>query len=172
MRKAELFAVVAALALASAPLAGCRRGGEAEAEGKAKAAAKVETDDSALPKAANVALPSGVTAEMVADGRKQFGTTCVVCHGPDAGGTQLAPSLRDGEWLNISGGYEEIVTLIHTGVPAPKQHPVPMPPRGGGPFTEEQVRALAAYVYSMGQGKSAAVPAAAADTAAAAAGAR
>jgi mono/diheme cytochrome c family protein len=171
MRKAELLAVVAALSLASAPLAGCRRGGEAEAEGKAEGAAKVETDDSALPKASNVALPSGVTAEMVADGRKQFGTTCVVCHGPDAGGTQLAPSLRDGEWLNVSGGYEEIVTLIHTGVPQPKQHPVPMPPRGGGPFTEEQVRALAAYVYSVGQGKSAAAPAAA-DTAAAAAGAR
>ena len=171
MRKAELFAVVAALALASAPLAGCGRGGEAEAGGKANDAAKVETDDSALPKASNVALPSGVTAEMVADGRKQFGTTCVVCHGPDAGGTQLAPSLRDGEWLNVSGGYEEIVTLINTGVPTPKQHPVPMPPRGGGPFTEEQVRALAAYVYSVGQGKSAAAPAAA-DTAAAATGAR
>jgi mono/diheme cytochrome c family protein len=167
MRKAELFAVVAALALGSAPLAGCRRGGEAEAEEKAEGAAQVETDDSALPRATNVALPSGVTAEMVADGRKQFGTTCVVCHGADAGGTQLAPSLRDGEWLNVSGGYEEIVTLIQTGVPQPKQHPVPMPPRGGGPFTEEQVRALAAYVYSVGQGKSAAASAAA-DTAAAA----
>ncbi len=131
----------------------------------------MEPDDSALPMAGNVALPAGVTAAMVADGRKQFGTTCVVCHGPDAGGTQLAPSLRDGEWLNVSGGYEEIVTLIHAGVPEPRQHPVPMPPRGGGPFTEEQVRALAAYVYSMGQGKSAAAPAAA-DTAAAAAGAR
>jgi mono/diheme cytochrome c family protein len=170
MRKAELLTVVAALALASAPLAGCGRGGDAEAGDEAKSAAAVEPEDSALPRASNVALPSGVTAGMVADGRKQFGTTCVVCHGPDAGGTQLAPSLRDGEWLNVSGGFEEIVTLIHTGVPEPKQHPVPMPPRGGGPFTEEQVRALAAYVYSVGQGKTAATPAA--DTAAAAAGAR
>ena len=165
MRKAELWTVVAALALAAAPLAGCERGGEAEGEGKAKGAAQVEPDDSALPQASGVALPSGVTAAMVADGRKQFGTTCVVCHGPDARGTQLGPSLRDGEWLHVSGTYEEIATLIHTGVPEPKEHPVPMPPRGGGPFTEEQVRALAAYVYSLGQGKSTAAPAV--DTAAA-----
>ena len=165
MRKAELFAVVAALVLASAPLAGCGRDGEGEAGGKAKAAARVEPDDSALPEASGAPLPAGVTAAMVAEGRKQFGTTCVVCHGPDARGTQLGPSLRDGAWLNVSGDFQEILRLVHDGVPEPKAHPVPMPPRGGGPFTEEQLRAVAAYVFSMSQGKSAAP---AADTAAAA----
>jgi mono/diheme cytochrome c family protein len=104
---------------------------------------------------------------MVAEGREQFGTTCVVCHGPDARGTQLGPSLRDGEWLNVSGDYQEILRLVHTGVPEPERHPVPMPPRGGGAFTEEQLRAVAAYVFSLSQGKSTAAPAA--DTAAAAA---
>ncbi|HEX8276409.1 MAG TPA: c-type cytochrome [Longimicrobiaceae bacterium] len=161
MRKAELLRAVAALVLASAPLAGCGREGKGDAGGEGKAAARAEADDSALPKAAaNVALPAGVTAGMVADGRKQFATTCVVCHGPDAGGTQLAPSLRDGEWIHIGGGYEEILRLVHTGVPEPRQYPVPMPPRGGGPFTEEQLRSIAAYVYSVSHGnRQAAAPA-------------
>ncbi len=167
MRKAELFAVVAALALASAPLAGCGRDGETEAGGKAKSAARAEPDDSALPQASGAPLPAGVTAAMVAEGRKQFGTTCVVCHGPDARGTQLGPSLRDGEWLNVSGDYLEILRLVQDGVPEPRQHPVPMPPRGGGAFSEEQLRAVAAYVFSMSQAKSTAAP----DTAAATAGA-
>jgi len=168
MRKAELFVVVAALVLASAPLAGCGRdeGGEREAGGKAKAAARVEPDDSALPRASGAPLPAGVTAAMVAEGRKQFGTTCVVCHGPDARGTQLGPSLRDGEWLNVSGDYPEILTLVQAGVPEPEQHPVPMPPRGGGAFSDEQLRAVAAYVFSISREKSTAAPAA--DTAAAA----
>ncbi|MEW5929666.1 MAG: cytochrome c [Gemmatimonadota bacterium] len=166
MRKAELLRAVAALVLASAALAGCGREGGGEGGGDAEAA-RAEPDDSALPKAAaNVALPAGVTAGMVADGRKQFGTTCVVCHGPDARGTQLAPSLRDGEWIHIGGGYEEILRLVHTGVPEPEQYPVPMPPRGGGPFSEEQLRSIAAYVYSVSHGNRQAAPAAA-DTAAA-----
>ncbi|HEX2189021.1 MAG TPA: c-type cytochrome [Longimicrobiaceae bacterium] len=156
MRKAELWAV--ALLMAAAPLAGC--GGErAGGEDAARGAAQEEPDDSVLPRPAGVALPQGVTAEMVGEGRRLFGTTCVVCHGPDARGTQLAPSLRDGEWLNVSGDFGEIERLIHTGVPEPEEHPVPMPPDGGGVFTAEQVRSLAAYVYSLGQGKTQAVPA-------------
>jgi mono/diheme cytochrome c family protein len=158
MRIAELV-VVAALVLA-----GCGdRGDEAARPG---AAVQEEPDDSVLPRAPAVPLPQGVTAEMVTEGRRLFGTTCVVCHGPDAAGTQLAPSLRDGEWLNVSGEYDEIVRLIHQGVPEPEEYPVPMPPSGGGSFTGEQVRSLAAYVYSLRR-PSRAAPAAAQDTTAA-----
>jgi mono/diheme cytochrome c family protein len=34
-------------------------------------------------------------------------------------------------------------------VPTPKQHPAPMPARGGGQITDDQVREVAAYIYSI-----------------------
>jgi len=93
--------------------------------------------------------PAGVTQEMVQTGSEQFGTVCAACHGAAGVGTAAAPALNDATWLNISGAYEEIVTIINSGVPNPKEHPAPMPPRGGGNFTDEQVRALGAYVFAL-----------------------
>ena len=102
---------------------------------------------------AAVALPPGVTQEMVADGQSLFQTTglCFTCHGLDAKGTANAPDLTDDTWLNIgSRNYEEIVNLITNGVMTPKQFPTPMVAKGGSTITDEQVRAVAAYVYSLG----------------------
>ena len=100
-------------------------------------------------------LPEGVTAQQYQQGQELFTGSggCVACHGPDATGTQLAPDLTDGEWINISGpNVEEIVQLIQTGVPQPVEHPGPMPPMGGASLSDEQVQALAAYVATIGQG--------------------
>lgn len=94
-------------------------------------------------------LPSGVTQAMVDDGQKLFGTACSACHGGGGRGTTIAPALVDDEWLNIGGGFDEIVNIIHTGVPNPKQFSGAMPPLGGGSFDDEQVRKLAAYVYAL-----------------------
>lgn len=95
-------------------------------------------------------LPQGVTQEMVDQGQQLFnGGVCTACHGSGGVGGALAPALNDAEWLNISGDYPEIVTTITTGVPSPKQFPGAMPPKGGGSFTDEQVRQLAAYVYAL-----------------------
>ena len=77
------------------------------------------------------------------------GGTCTACHGQDAKGTAVAPNLTDSEWLNGDGSYDFIVQTITTGVPKPKQHPAPMPPKGGASLTDEQVKAAAAYVYSL-----------------------
>lgn len=77
------------------------------------------------------------------------GATCTVCHGPDAKGTPVGPDLTDGEWLNTDGSYEGIVKTVTTGVPQPKKAPAPMPPKGGATLTDAQVRAVAAYVYSL-----------------------
>ena len=77
------------------------------------------------------------------------GGTCQTCHGPDAKGTQLAPNLTDNQWLNGDGSYQFIVNTVTNGVPNPKQHPRPMPPMGGAQLTPAQVRAVAAYVYSL-----------------------
>jgi hypothetical protein len=41
------------------------------------------------------------------------------------------------------------LSRVTNGVPNPKQHPGPMPPLGGAQRTPEQVRAVAAYVYSL-----------------------
>ena len=100
-------------------------------------------------------LPAGVTPEMVAAGEAQWkgGAICVACHGPDAGGTALAPNLRDSQWLNIADGtYEQIVQVINTGVPTPKEHPGMMPAKGGATLTDAQVNELAAYIYSISHG--------------------
>lgn len=98
-------------------------------------------------------LPEGVTMEMVSQGDQLFTGQggCHVCHGPDATGTQLAPDLTDGEWLNVSSrDYTEIVAMIKSGVPQPVQHPGPMPPMGGANLSDAQVDALAAYIVSLG----------------------
>lgn len=93
--------------------------------------------------------PPGVTQAMVEQGAQQFGTVCSACHGAGGAGTPAAPELNDNQWINISGSYEELVSVITTGVPNPKQYPGAMPPLGGGSFNEEQVRAIAAYVFAL-----------------------
>jgi len=100
-------------------------------------------------------LPAGVTQAMVDEGQNLFAATCSGCHGPAGAGTPACPTLNDAQWINITGAYPEIVTTITNGVPAPKQHAAPMPPKGGGSFDDAQVKALAAYVFALSrQGES------------------
>ena len=99
-------------------------------------------------------LPAGVTPAMVQEGKQIFTTNgnCYTCHGANAEGTALAPSLTDSEWLWVTPGpneYEDLQTRIKEGVPQPKSHPAPMPPMGGATLTDDQVKAVAAYVYSL-----------------------
>ncbi len=148
--------VLAALVVALSPLGGCDRDAK---DGARRAVVEMEVDDSELPRPADVALPAGVTRAMMTEGRKEFAATCVVCHGPDARGTQLGPSLREGDWIGISGSYDDIVQVIREGVPRPARYPVPMPPGGGGDYSDEQVREIAAYVYGLGVGKGRPAPA-------------
>lgn len=102
---------------------------------------------------ANVQLPEGVTLAMVQEGKQVFETTtCWTCHGMDASGSALAPSLRDQNWLNSGGSFDEIVNIVRTGVAQPVEHPAPMPPMGGGSLTEEQIRSVSAYVYAISHG--------------------
>jgi cbb3-type cytochrome c oxidase subunit III len=90
---------------------------------------------------------------MVAAGQQLF-TTCAACHGPDGKGLpNLGPNLTDTEWLNADGTFASIQSTIKTGVATPKQAPVPMPPMGGTQLTDDQIKAVAAYVWSLGGGK-------------------
>jgi mono/diheme cytochrome c family protein len=79
---------------------------------------------------------------------------CYVCHGPAGKGvTGLGPNLTDTEWLNGDGSVAFIEKTVETGVPKPKKAPAPMPPKGGGQLNEAQVKAVAAYVYSLSHPK-------------------
>lgn len=124
-------------------LVGCDRIGAA-ADGESAA----EVEVAAIDPQPSADLPEGVTAEMVEEGRQLF-LPCAVCHGLDGRGNQLGPSLRDAEWTHISGSLEEIERVIRSGVPHPAEYPVPMPPMGGGEFDDQELRAVASYVYAI-----------------------
>ena len=100
-----------------------------------------------------------ITPAMIARGDSVFhgkigGGTCYVCHGQDAKGTQgLAPDLTAGKWLNGDGSFGFIVNTVQKGVPNPKESPAAMPPMGGANLAADQVRAVAAYVYSLSRSK-------------------
>jgi len=110
--------------------------------------------DAAREGAGSGAVPQGATREMVALGDKIYhgqvsGATCTGCHGEDAGGTSLGPSLTSGKWLWSDGSYSAIAKTITEGVPQPKLYRAPMPPMGGAELTPEQVNAAAAYLWSL-----------------------
>jgi mono/diheme cytochrome c family protein len=102
-------------------------------------------------------LPKGVTADMIQQGNKLFhgAGICSTCHGPDAKGLPgLGVNLTDKEWLHSDGSYEAIVKQIMTGVPAGQSKSgIVMPPKGGSAMTDDQVRAVAAYVWSLSHQK-------------------
>lgn len=93
-------------------------------------------------------LPPGTTMETLALGRSGF-VVCTVCHGLDAEGTALGPSLTDSTWIHVPADIDSIAGLIRTGVSRPTEFPIPMPAMGGGDFDEEQLRAVATYVYAL-----------------------
>ena len=81
---------------------------------------------------------------------KAGGALCYVCHGPAGKGIAgLGPNLADKEWVNGDGSLPFIERVVLDGVPKPKKMPAPMPPKGGGQLNESQIKAVAAYVYSL-----------------------
>ena len=96
-------------------------------------------------------LPTGVTPATIAQGKKLFSGDglCFSCHGPEAKGL-VGPDLTDATWLVGKGTFEEIVARILEGVPADKSKSgVVMPPKGGSKLKDDQVRAIAAYIWSL-----------------------
>lgn len=76
---------------------------------------------------------------------------CYACHGTKAIGA-VGPNLTDAEWIHSKGTYEEIVAQILKGVPKEEaKSGIPMPPKGGSTISDGDVKAVAAYVYSLRQ---------------------
>jgi mono/diheme cytochrome c family protein len=103
--------------------------------------------------AAKAQLPDGVTQQMVDQGKAIFNGQgiCMACHGADAKGMpNLGANLADTEWNQGDGSYEAILTLIQDGVASDKSvSGTMMPPKGGSQINDEQLRAVAAYVWSL-----------------------
>jgi len=95
-------------------------------------------------------LPTGVTEKMLSDGAKVFNGPglCMACHGPEAKGIPgLGANLTDSEWLHSDGSYEKIVETIMKGTQSAAG--VAMPPKGGSAISDADVKAVAAYVWSL-----------------------
>ena len=104
--------------------------------------------------AAALPVPAGATRAMVELGDRiyhgQVGeAACTGCHGDRGQGSPLAPAITGKKWLWSDGSLDGIAKTITEGVSQPKQYRSPMPPMGGAELTADQVRAVAAYVWSI-----------------------
>jgi mono/diheme cytochrome c family protein len=100
--------------------------------------------------------PAAVTPAAIALGDSLFHSkgNCYACHGASAQGA-VGPNLTDAEWIHSDGSYDAIVKQITTGVTAEEsKSKIPMPPKGGSQITDDEVKAVAAYVYSLSHKKS------------------
>lgn len=150
MRTIKLSAIALSLALAACA-------GDAGQEDTTTTGDQAPTNTQTQPAepTATGTPPEGATAEDVSAGQQIFTSTgnCYTCHGPDGRGTALAPNLTDSEWINVDGTFAAIQQNVRTGVPQPKQHPAPMPAMGGANLSDDQIRQVSAYVWSLGGGK-------------------
>jgi mono/diheme cytochrome c family protein len=105
----------------------------------------------ASPVAAQGKAPAGPSPELVQKGDSIFHKTglCYACHGANAQGA-VGPNLTDAEWIHGDGSYDFIAATVTAGVPKEKaKSGVPMPPKGGSAISDDDVKAVAAYVYSL-----------------------
>ena len=93
-------------------------------------------------------LPEGVTADIEA-GKKVFSSTCFACHGADGKGTPSmgAPNLTNPSAFIYGSSYAQLQQTIRYGRSG--NMPAQLPYVG----SEDKVHLLAAYVYSLSQGK-------------------
>jgi mono/diheme cytochrome c family protein len=98
-------------------------------------------------------LPPGVTQQMVRNGQLLFEGPglCTSCHRRDGKGiVGTGADLTDDVWIHSDGSFEAILGQIKSGIP--KEHSEggsPMPERGASRLTENQLRAIAAYVWTL-----------------------
>jgi mono/diheme cytochrome c family protein len=93
---------------------------------------------------------SVITPAMVDLGRAIFHGkgTCFACHGAQLEGTQVAPTLRKHAWRDAKNGeFANIFQVATHGVPSTLMVAYP------GGITRAEAMSVAAYVWSVGQGK-------------------
>jgi mono/diheme cytochrome c family protein len=141
IRPTLLVAVVASVAA-------CHSSGAGTAPAPARA-----TTQAATP--AGPAMSATASAATIQLGDSLFNNGgCKNCHGVGGKGAQNGPALAAGKWTHISGSFDDVVKIITTGVPAAEikdpSHRFRMRARGGPMnLTDDQIRAIAAYVLSL-----------------------
>jgi mono/diheme cytochrome c family protein len=88
----------------------------------------------------------GRATELAAQGEELYALTCAGCHGPEGKGGATAPTLNAKEFLQFVAD-EQIESLIAVGVPGSQMSAYSLD--FGGPFTQEQIVALTAYLRSL-----------------------
>jgi mono/diheme cytochrome c family protein len=88
--------------------------------------------------------PSAAADEAASPGGALYRRACLMCHGERGAGTALAPALNDRR-----RPVDEVVRVVEAGVPVEKEPYTPMPPRGDGTFTDQDVRTVADYVGTL-----------------------
>ncbi len=163
LRRRSLMAVAALIGLAGFVACG---GGEANQQQAAEEPASSEMAKPAMTEEGSEMqqqeggqdVPEGATAEMVAQGKEVYAGAglCYVCHGGDGAGMPgLGANLNDDDWTHSDGSLDGIVQTIMNGVDASKSTSgTAMPPKGGSGITDDQVKAVAAYVLTLSKGGS------------------
>jgi glucose/arabinose dehydrogenase/cytochrome c553 len=103
---------------------------------------------------ASLPKPPGATREQMRLGSRIFwgqasAGTCSGCHGSDGKGSTVGPNLTSGEWSWGDGSWQGIAATIDKGVVSPKHADGAMPPRGGAPLSDADVKAVAAFVWGI-----------------------
>jgi len=103
---------------------------------------------------ASLPMPPGATRDQMLLGSRIFwgqaaGGTCSGCHGSDGKGSTVGPNLTSGEWSWGDGSWPAIAATIDKGVVSPKHADGAMPPRGGAPLNDADVKAVAAFVWGI-----------------------
>ena len=99
--------------------------------------------------------PPGSNADEVALGQRIYfgetkGGTCAGCHGSDGRGSSAGGSLTGPAYQWSDGSLSGLAATIRAGVAKPKKASGGMPALGGAPLDEGDVRAVAAYVWTLG----------------------
>ena len=115
--------------------------------------ASVVTALHAAPAAAQTtaAAPAAVTPAAITAGDSIFHKTgnCYACHGANAQGL-VGPNLTDAEWIHGDGSFDMIIATVIKGIAKEaSKSGIIMPPKGGSTITDDEVKQVAAYVYSL-----------------------
>lgn len=103
----------------------------------------------------NLPVPPGSSTAQVTLGERVFhgatgGASCVGCHGSDGRGSSVGADLTSGTWLWSDGSVKGIAETIVKGVSQPRRHTGAMPPMGGAQLSQDDLKAVAAYVWALG----------------------
>lgn len=96
---------------------------------------------------------SAVTPALIARGDSVYHGpgNCYACHGAKAEGL-VGPSLVDAEWIHSKGAYEDILAQVNQGITKEQSKSgIPMPAKGGSAISDEDAKAVAAYVHLLGK---------------------